>query len=169
MKSCLCAGILVLGLGLSLSSAADPAKAGGQITEPKQALAGTPRKVLLELRAGSRTMNDAAVKATEQIRKNVEGKTASFKMTVKSVDKFQRKEAPTVDRVRITSTVETLTDSGTTFTVFLMAVPDVSEDAKVAKISYGNRITVTGKITNGEIIARDTAELHIDVMDATVK
>ncbi len=157
-------------LGLTSAFAADAPKPGGDaVTEPKQALAGIPRDVLQDMRPGSRKADDAAVKATEVVRKNVEGKTATFKMTVGSVEKFQKKDAPDVTRIRLKSTNEVIRDSGAAFTVFLMVVPDVTEEAKLAKITKGSKIIVTGVVSNGEIIARKSTELHIDIMDAKLK
>lgn len=156
--------------GLTSVFAAEPPKPGGDaITDPKQALAGIPRDVLQDMRPGSRKADDAAVKATEIVRKNVEGKTATFKMTVNTVEKFQKKDAPDVTRIRLKSTNETIRDSGAAFTVFLMAVPDVTEESKLSKITKGSKVTVTGVVNNGEIISRKSTELHIDIMDAKLK
>ena len=161
---------LLLGLGLSFAPAAEPVKsAGGEITEFKQALTGIPRDAFQDLRPGSRKMEDAAGKANEQVRKNVEGKDGTFKMTVNVVEKFQKKEAPDVTRTRLRATLETIRESGTPIIVYLVATPDVSESPKLAKSTKGSKITVTGKISNGEILAKKSAELHIDVMDAKIK
>ena len=161
---------LVLSLGLSVSFAAAPAKtAEGEITDPKQVLVGIPRDVFQDLRPGSRKMDEAAAKANEQVRKNVEGKSATFKMTVNMIEKFQKKEAPDVTRTRLKATIENIRESGVPIVVYLVSIPDVSEDPKLPKITKGSKITVSGKISNGEVLAKKSAELHIDVMDAKIK
>lgn len=157
---------------LYFANAAEPAKSGSSsegITDVKQTLTGITRDTLQDLRPGSRKMEEAAAKATEVVRKNVEGKTATLKMTVDVVEKFQRKDAPDVTRTRLRASNDSVRESGATLKVYLMVVPDVSENDKLAKIAKGSKITITGKISNGEILARKSAELHIDVMDAKLQ
>jgi hypothetical protein len=160
---------LVLACGLDLPAAEPaPAEKGG-ITDVKQALADIPRDVMKDLRYGSRTMEDAATKATAVARKNVEGKTASLKMTVQFVEKFQRKDTPDVTSIRLRQSNDTVREGGVTFTVFLMTVLDESEKEKAAKLDKGSKVTITGKISNAVILPRKNAELHIDIMDGKLE
>ena len=158
--------LLSLAFGLSFSAVAEDASKS--ITNPADALAGIPRDVLKDLRPGSKTQSDACTKATAITRKNVEGKTAIFKMTLKSVDKFQAREAPDVTRFRLVGVVTKVRESGVMFDVHLMAVPDVTEEAKIAKLTAGSKITVTGKIGNAEVLGHQYSELHIDIKDVKV-
>ncbi len=157
--------LLSLSLALGFSAAAEDASKG-TITNPADALAGIPRDVLKDLRPGSKTQSDACTKATAVTRKNVEGKTGTFKMTLKSVDKFQAREAPDVTRFKLVGVVTKVRESGVMFDVHLMAVPDVTEEAKIAKLSAGSKVTVTGKIGNAEVLGHQYTELHIDIKDA---
>jgi hypothetical protein len=159
--------VLLCGRDLSAAEPAPAEKAG--ITDVKQALAGIPRDVMQDLRYGSRTMEEAANKATAVVGKNVEGKTASLKMTVQFVEKFQRKDTPDVTRIRLRQSNDTVREGGVTFTIFLMAVLDESEKEKAAKIDKGSKVTITGKVSNGVILPRKNAELHIDIMDAKIE
>ncbi len=155
----------------SFAIAAEPASGskGGAVTDPKDALAGIPREVMQGLRYGSRDGDSAAAKATAQTRKNLEGKEGSFKMTVQAVEQFQRKDSPDVTRTRLRQSNESVREGGVTFDVYLVAIVDESEKAKLAKIQRGSRITVTGKISNAEIMVKKNTELHIDVMDAKIE
>jgi len=153
-------------LGHGLTQAAEPA---GDITEPEQALVGLSREVLQDLRPGSRQIEEAAAKATAAVRKAVEGKNATLKFTVRDVEKFQRKETPDVSRFRVRAVIDRVRESGVSMEVYLLAVPDVSENEKMAKVTRGSKVTFTGKISNAEILARKATELHIDLMDAKLK
>jgi len=159
---------LLLSLALSLGISATAEDASKNIANPADVLTGIPRDVLKDLRPGTKAMSDACTKATAAIRKNVEGKTASFKMTLKSVNKFQAREAPDVTRYKLVGVVSKMRESGVMFDVHLMAVPDVSEEAKIAKLSAGSKITVTGMIGNAEVIGHQYTELHIDIKDVKV-
>lgn len=169
--------LLAAGLNVSMTlSAAEPRKTeksekptAAEFTDPKLALAGIPRDVMQDLRAGSRKLDDAVAKATEQVRKNVVNKEATLKFTIGSVEKFKRPDAPEVTRYRVHAMTEKIRESGATFDVMLMAVPDVSEDAKIAKLAKGDKVVFTGKISSGEITARNGAILHIDILDAKLK
>lgn len=159
-------------LATSLSPAQDAKKeepSASVITDPDDALKDIPRDVMGDLRPGSRQMMDAAAKASMQAAKNAEGKTGTFKFNVRAVEKFQRPDAPDVTRYRILSVIDTTRASGVQVNVHLMAVLDLSEHEKAAKIGTGSKITLTGKISNAEILGRQKAELHIDLMDAKIK
>lgn len=162
--------LLALVLGISLPATAQTAPKGGAapgvITTPAELLAGLPREVIKDLRPGSRDILDATAKATTAIRKNIEGKTASFKMTLRSVEKFQRREEPDVTRYRLLGTITKLREAGIMFDVHLMSVPEASENAKLEKLGPGSKVTVTGKITNIEFLSKKGAELHVDLLDA---
>lgn len=145
------------------------AELGGEITDPEQVLTGIPRDVFQDLRLGSRQIEDAAAKATAQVRKNTENKVATLKLTVREVEKYQRKEAPDVTRLRVRAVPDRVRESGATLDVMISAVTDVSENSKMAKIDKGSKITITGKINNAEILARKAVELRIDLMDAKLK
>jgi hypothetical protein len=170
MKLGLCLAGLVLVATVNLS-AQEPKKetSAAAVTDPKAVLAGIPRDVIGDLRPGSRKMVDAAGKASMVTAKNAEGKTGTFKMTLRAVEQFQRPEAPDVKRYRLHAKIDSVRESGVSFNVHLMSVPDVSENDKVAKLGPGSKITVTGKISNAEILGRQLAELHIDVMDSKLE
>lgn len=139
------------------------------ITDPEDALKDIPRDVMGDLRPGSRQMTDAAAKASMQTAKNAEGKMGTFKFNVRAVEKFQRPDAPDVTRFRILAVVDTVRASGVQLNLHLMAVLDLAEHEKAAKIGTGSKITLTGKVSNAEILGRQKAELHIDLMDAKIK
>jgi tRNA(Ile2) C34 agmatinyltransferase TiaS len=65
-----------------------------------------------------------------------------------------------VDSVRI---------SGASFNLHLLAVLSVEEHPKVAKLKRGDKITITGRIGNAEVLGRNNAELHIDVKDVKLQ
>ena len=161
--------VAVVGLLFVASTIADETSAApsAEITDPKQALTTISRDVMQDLRPGSRNKGLAAVKATQQLRKDIEKKTATFKMTVKEVEMFQRKEEPTVNRFRVKASIDRIRESGAPVHVHLMAIPALSEQSKLAKIDRGTRIIATGKISTAEILSRGNAELHIHLMDAT--
>src|SRR3954466_4636935 len=108
---------IALGLAGVAVAVEPPSAEKPSITDPKELLAGIPRDVMQDLRSGSRTMEEAAVKATAQVRKNGEGKAASFKMTVQFLEKFQRKDTPDITRARLRQSNVTLREGGATFQV----------------------------------------------------
>lgn len=175
MKKHIPVSLCLIGLlfgAISDLSAQAPKKeepAAAAVTDPKAALEGIPREVMGDLRPGSRKMVDAAGKASIITAKNAEGKTGSFKMTLRAVEQFQRPDAPSVTRYRLLAQVDSVRESGVAFTVHLMAVADVSEHEKVAKLGPGDKVTVSGKISNAEVLPGQKPGLHIDVMDAKVK
>lgn len=175
MKKHMQLGLCLVGLVFIASanlSAQEPKKetpAAAAVTDPKAVLEGIPRDVIGDLRPGSRKMVDAAGKASMVTAKNAEGKTGTFKMTIRSVEQFQRPDAPGVTRYRLHARIESVRESGVAFNFHLMSVPDVSEHEKVAKLAPGSKITVSGKISNAEILGRQVAELHVDVMDSKLQ
>lgn len=166
-------GLVCVLVGISLGLPAQEAKKEeappSAIADPADALKDIPRDVMGDLRPGSRQMMDAAAKASMQTAKNAEGKTGTFKFNVRAVEKFQRPDAPDVTRFRILAVVDTVRASGVQLNVHLMAVLDLAEHEKAAKIGTGSKVTLTGKISNAEILGRQKAELHIDLMDARIK
>jgi hypothetical protein len=179
--------LVVIALGVNLGlAAAEPTSAakkdaskkdapksaeaakGGDITDPKLALADIPRDAMKDLRPGSRGAEAAAVKATAQVRKNVEGKTGKFEIMVTRMEKLQRKDTPDVNRTRLLSTNGTLREGGTTFKVIITGtLVDSDEKEKLPRIKEGSKVTITGTINNGQItMPRNELELHIDMMDA---
>jgi hypothetical protein len=52
--------------------------------------------------------------------------------------------------------------------VYLLAVGDKSENEKFAKLKAGSKVTFSGKISNAEVLGRQRAELHLDLMDAKI-
>jgi hypothetical protein len=138
------------------------------ITDPTDALKGISRDVMGDLRPGSRNMVEAAGKASMQTAKNAEGKTGTFKFNITTIEQFQRPEAPDVTLYRIRSMPDTVRESGVALGVYLLAVGDKSENEKLAKLKVGSKVTFSGKISNAEILGRQRAELHIDLMDAKI-
>lgn len=162
--------LLTLAFGPSVSSpAAEETKAAVMELKPADALKGIPRDVLGDLRPGSRKLVDAAAKASQVVATNIENKTVTMKFTVSGIEKFQRPDAPTINRYRVRSNPDTEREGGTTFYVNVMVVPDVSDDEKVAKLKKGDKVTFTGRVSNGEITAAGSVVLHIDLMDAKLK
>ncbi|MDB6117648.1 MAG: hypothetical protein JWO08_1429 [Verrucomicrobiaceae bacterium] len=87
-------------------------------------------------------------------------------MTLRAVEKFQRREAPDVTRYRLLGTITKMRESGVMFDLYLMSVPDVTENSKLEKLAAGSKITVNGKITNAEFLSKKNMELHVDLLDA---
>ena len=160
---------LALSLAVSLPAAETATTGGDKITDPAQVLANIPRDVFKDLRYGSRDIEAATIKATAQMRKNSEGKTGSFKMTVGVVEQFQRKDTPDITRTRLKQTNEIIREGGAAMRVYLVAVMDEGEKAKFAKIAKGSKVTVTGMIENAEIITNKEVELHINLKDAKLE
>lgn len=138
------------------------------ISDPKDALKDIPRDVMGDLRPGSRSMVEAAGKASMQTAKNAEGKTGTFKFNVAAIEQFQRPEAPDVTLYRIRSVTDTVRESGVAMGVYLLAIGDKSENEKFAKLKAGSKVTFSGRISNAEILGRQRAELHIDLVDAKI-
>ena len=132
--------------------------------EPLAVLEGLSRDVLKDLRSGSSKMREAAGEASKKAAES-EGKQAEFKIVIGNVDPFQAAEAPTVTRYKIGGRVETERVSGITFSVHILAVLAIDQHPKVAKLKKGDKITITGRIGNAEVLARTQAELHLDVKD----
>jgi hypothetical protein len=133
------------------------------LTEFKQLFTGIPRETMQDLRPGSRKMAEAAAAANAAVRQAWDKRTATLRMTVEYVEPFQFKAEPNVTRVRLRCDGDTVREDGVNLKLFLVAVPALSENAKLAKIKKGSKITFTGKITNVEIAARKVPELHMDV------
>lgn len=150
-----------LALSLSCLSAQE---AAGAIKEPLAVLEGLPREVLKDLRPGASKMREAAGEASKKAAES-EGKQASFKIVIGNVDPFQAAEAPTVTRYKIGARVETERVSGIPISLHILAVLDIEQHPKVAKLKKGDKITITGRIGNAEVLARTQAELHLDVKD----
>lgn len=113
-------------------------------------------------------MIEAAGKASMVTAKNAEGKTGTFKFNISTIEQFQRPDAPDVTLYRIRSLTETVRESGVAMGVYLLAVGDKSENEKLAKLKAGSKVIFSGKISNAEILGRQRAELHIDLMDAKI-
>jgi hypothetical protein len=47
----------------------------------------------------------------------------------------------------------------------LLGILAIDQHPKVAKLKKGDKITITGRIGNAEVLARTQAELHLDVKD----
>lgn len=158
---------------LAVGCIAIPASAGapikGVITKPQDLLVGLPREVMLGLLPGSSSMLDACGKAAITVGSNAEGRLGSFKITVRGIDPFQLSDDPGTKRYRLHAVVELMRVAGVSIQQEIMAVPDVTENAKLAKLTPGSKVTVIGKISHAELLARTNAELHIDLMDAKLK
>ena len=135
------------------------------LTDLKQLFVGIPKQTMQDLRPGSRQMEEAAAKANASVRQAWDKRTATLKMTVEFVEPFQFKAEPNVTRVRLRCDGDTVREDGVNLKLFLVAIPALSQNAKLAKIKKGSKITFTGKITNVEIAARKVPELHMDVSD----
>ena len=157
----------------ALTCLALPAHAGAPVkavvTKPEDLLVGLPHDVMIGLRAGSNTMLEACTKAAITVNANAESRVGSFKVTVRTVDAFQRIEEPGVKRYRLHAVVELMRFSGITMKQEIMALPDETEYGKLSKLTPGTKVTVTGKINHAEVLPRTNAELHIDLLDAKLK
>lgn len=196
MKNHRCAAIVALSLlgTLHLSPAAEPEKkpaagsetkpgpgaakkpeagaekkpaAAAEITEFSQAFAGIPREVMQDLRKGSRGFDEAASKASEQIKKNLAKKTAEFKISVAKVEPFKRGDSSETS-YRIFGMTEKIREGSTPFNAIVMAMVDESEKEKVLKLKKPDRIVVTGTIIGGSVTG-PMPTLHIDLTDAKLK
>ena len=107
------------------------------------------------------------MQATDILRNKVEGKTATLKLKVEKVEKYQRKNEKE-DRYRIKAEDQRLRESVTSFKVYLWVHLDRSQNTKVPAIKKGGEISVTGKISLASITAKNNPELHIDLSDATI-
>jgi|GEM_PF-6768262 tRNA(Ile2) C34 agmatinyltransferase TiaS len=132
--------------------------------EPTDVLKGLSRDILKDLRAGSNKMREAAGEASKKAAES-EGKQATFKIVVGNVDPFQAAEAPDVTRYKIGGRVEMARVSGVNLSVHVLAVLAIDQHPKVEKLKKGDKITITGKIGNAEVLARTNAELHLDVKE----
>ena len=47
----------------------------------------------------------------------------------------------------------------------MLGILAIDQHPKVAKLKKGDKITITGRIGNAEVLARPQAELHLDVKD----
>lgn len=134
------------------------------IKEPVAVLEGLSRDVIKDLRPGSSKMMAAAGEASKKAAES-EGKQATFKITIGNVDPFQAAEAPDVTRYKIGGRVEMVRVSGVNLSVHVLAVLAIDQHPKVAKLKKGDKITITGRIGNAEVLARTNAELHLDVKE----
>ncbi|GEP45804.1 hypothetical protein [Brevifollis gellanilyticus] len=134
------------------------------IQEPLAVLDGLSRDVIKDLRSGSNKMMDAAGEASKKAAES-EGKQATFKIVIGNVDPFQAAEAPTVTRYKIGGRVEMERLSGVNISVHILAVLAIDQHPKVEKLKKGDKITITGRIGNAEVLGRTNAELHLDVKD----
>ncbi len=160
---------LLLALACMVLPASGDAVIKGVITKPSDLLVGVPREVMLGMLPGSSTMQDACGKATVTVAANAQDKLGSFKITVRGIDPFQLSHAPEERRYRVHAVVDPMRVAGVNMQMEIMAVPDVADHAKVAKLVPGSRVTVTGKISHAEVLGRANAELHIDLMNAKLK
>ncbi|HYF38012.1 MAG TPA: hypothetical protein VD994_22105 [Prosthecobacter sp.] len=165
MRPHLTALFLTLALTALTTHAAEPAKPAA-LFNPADALAGLPRDVVQDLRPGSRKLTDAAAKAAQVVAKNVEGKMATVKFDILSIEKFQRPDTLDIDRYRIKAETDKIRSAGATFEYLLMIIADPSENEKIAKLKKGDKVTFTGKIANGNINPANGLDLHIDIIDA---
>lgn len=161
MKQSSFLAFVCLALSLSCLSGQEAAVA---IKEPLAVLEGLSREVLKDLRPGSNKMREASGEASKKAAES-EGKQATFKIVIGNVDPFQAAEAPTVTRYKIGARVETERVSGIPISVHILAVLDIEQHPKVAKLKKGDKITITGRIGNAEVLGRTQAELHLDVKD----
>ncbi len=152
---------LYLAVSLNCKSAEEVPVA---IKEPISVLESLSREVLKDLRAGSSKMREAAGEASKKAAES-EGKQAAFKIVIGNVDPFQAAEAPDVTRYKIGGRVEMVRVSGVTLSVHVLAVLAIDQHPKVEKLKKGDKITITGRIGNAEVLARTNAELHLDVKD----
>ena len=153
--------LVCLALSLSCLSGQEAAVA---IKEPLAVLEGLSREVLKDLRPGSNKMREAAGEASKKAAES-EGKQATFKIVIGNVDPFQAAEAPDVTRYKIGGRVEMARVSGVNLSVHVLAVLAIDQHPKVEKLKKGDKITITGKIGNAEVLARTNAELHLDVKE----
>lgn len=159
--------LFTLGLFVQVAlSAAETEKSATPVLDPASALEGIPRDVLQDLRPGSRTMMEASGKASQVVAKNIEGKMATLKFEVFGLEPFQRPDSLSITRYRVKSLIDKVRVNGSSFNVYLMVIPDVSENEKVTKLKKGDKVSFSGKISNGEILKGQ--ELHIDLIDATL-
>jgi len=160
MKRC----FLLAVVGLFSSLTLMPAQEAATIKAPLEVLNGLSRDVLKDLRSGSSKMSAAAGEASKKAAES-EGKTASFKITIGNIDPFQAAEAPGVTRYKIGGRVELERLSGVAINVHILAVLAIDQHPKVAKLKKGDKILITGRIGNAEVLARSNAELHLDVKE----
>lgn len=156
--------LATVGLAFSLSPLHAAEEKVTTINEPTAVLDGLSRDVFKDLRTGSSKMMDAAGAASKKAAES-EGKQASFKIIIGNVDPFQAAEAPTVTRYKIGGRVETARVNGVNINVHVLAVLAIDQHPKVEKLKKGDKITITGRIGNAEVLARTNAELHLDIKD----
>ncbi|MES2595356.1 MAG: hypothetical protein V4662_08475 [Verrucomicrobiota bacterium] len=159
--------IAAAGLALSSQPLSAAEEKGVTIQEPIAVLDGLSRDVLKDLRAGSNKMMDAAGEASKKAAES-EGKQATFKIVIGNMDPFQAAEAPTVTRYKIGGRVEMERVGGVTISVHVLAVLAIDQHPKVEKLKKGDKITITGRIGNAEVLGRTSAELHLDVKEVKI-
>jgi hypothetical protein len=157
--------VVCLALSLNCALAEEPAVV---FKEPIAVLDGLSREVFKDLRAGSSKMLAAAGDATKKAAES-EGKQATFKMVIGNLDPFQAAEAPDVTRYKIGGRVEMVRASGVNISVHILAVLAIDQHPKVKKLKKGDKIIITGRIGNAEVLARSNAELHLDVKEVKIQ
>jgi hypothetical protein len=157
--------VVCLALSLSCALAEEPAVV---FKEPIAVLDGLSREVFKDLRAGSSKMLAAAGDATKKAAES-EGKQATFKMVIGNLDPFQAAEAPDVTRYKIGGRVEMVRAVGVNISVHILAVLAIDQHPKVKKLKKGDKIIITGRIGNAEVLARSNAELHLDVKEVKIQ
>ena len=157
--------VVCLALSLNCAPAEEPVVA---FKEPIAVLDGLSREVFKDLRAGSSKMMTAAGEASKKAAES-EGKQATFKMVIGTLDPFQAAEAPGVTRYKIGGRVEMVRASGVNISVHILAVLAIDQHPKVEKLKKGDKITFTGRIGNAEVLARSNAELHLDVKEVKIQ
>jgi ribosomal protein S25 len=161
MKRCLFAVVVCLAFSSNAWSEEEKPVA---FKEPISVLDGLSKDVIKDLRPGSNKMREAAGEASKKAAES-EGKQATFKMIIGNVDPFQAAEAPEVTRYKIGGRVEMVRLSGVNLSVHVLAVLAIDQHPKVAKLKKGDKITITGRIGNAEVLGRTNAELHLDVKE----
>lgn len=58
---------------------------------------------------------------------------------------------------------------GRDISVHVLAVLAIDQHPKVEKLKKGDKITITGRIGNAEVLGRTNAELHLDVKEVKIQ
>ncbi|MEP6671317.1 MAG: hypothetical protein ABJF10_19295 [Chthoniobacter sp.] len=147
-----------------MAVAEDPAPAGGNITDLKQALAEVPHNVANALRNAA-ARDTAATQASDLLRTKVQGRTAMLTFKIDVVEKETR-GSETGYRVRAEE--KHISEVGTNFITSLWVHFAMSENARVGALKKGGEISVTGKIAEAMVSAKPAPALHIVLSEAKV-
>ena len=162
--------VSILGICLTMTCAGQNVASTSAIKDPVPLFEQLPKELTKELREGSKTIEEALVKANQMLMPKVKELPCELEGSVTVVEKRFERGTINLNGYIVNTHSENARVNGTVFYYYYYLVFDKSQEAKISKLKRGDRIKVSGTAAGGMFMSSNKRPVFmLSVKDAKLK